>query len=114
MLQPGDVLESPGHAFTYKIEGLCCRLFDREELPWPCCRLSWRGKEPSWRRVGSRLVGDVCCKRFASYAVSGRDRWGTEWRSVVTDFSNPLSRSEREWMYSKRPPEGQEWPAGEF
>jgi hypothetical protein len=42
---------------------LLLRLFDREELPWPCCRIAWRSKEPSWRRVGRRFVADVAQQR---------------------------------------------------
>jgi len=44
---------SPGGQFSFRVLGPCCRLFDREELPWPCCRLAWRSKEPSWRRIDS-------------------------------------------------------------
>ena len=114
MLEPGDLLDSPGHSFSYRIEGLCCRLYDREELPWPCCRLSWHGKEPSWKRVGSRLVGDVACKRYPSYAVTGWDRWGTSWAAVVTDYENPLSKAEKDWMYSRTPAPGKTWPDEPF
>lgn len=110
MRQPGDVMDSAGGSFAYRVEGACCRLYDREELPWPCCRLSWKGKEPSWRRVGPRFVGDISVRRFASYAVTGSDRHGARWRSVVTDFSAPLSAEMRRWWYAKTPPPGMPWP----
>lgn len=35
-LQPGQIICSPGGTFKYKIIGACCRLYDREKLPYPC------------------------------------------------------------------------------
>lgn len=110
MMQPGDMLQSPGGAFSYEVTGPCCRLYDREQLPWPCCRLSWRGKEPSWKRVGSRLVADMAVRRYPSYSVTGRDRYGCMWQSVVTDFSTLLPRDLARWWYARRPPSGSTWP----
>ncbi|WP_228021368.1 hypothetical protein [Vasconcelosia minhoensis] len=65
----GFLFESPGAHFTYRVVGPCCRLFDREQLPWPCCRLQWKGKEPSWRRIGRRLTVDLASRRHPSYCV---------------------------------------------
>ena len=110
MLQPGDVLQSPGGSFSYEVLGPCCRLYDREELPWPCCRLSWRGKEPSWRRVGPRLVADMAVRRYPSYSVIGRDRHGCTWETVATDFTSLLPRELARWWYAKTPPPGTAWP----
>ena len=69
LLEPGSEHTSPGGHYSYRVLGPCCRLFDREELPWPCCRLAWRSKEPSWRRVGRRFVADLAARRCPSYAV---------------------------------------------
>lgn len=110
MLEAGITFRSPGGSFQYIVQGPCCRLFDREELPWPCCRLSWRGKEPSWNRVGRRLVGDIAAKRFPSYAVRGFDRHGNTWEAVVTDYTYVLSDEVRKWWYSAILPEGMIYP----
>lgn len=69
MLQPGDVFYSLGGSIRYEVIGAVCRLYDREELPYPCCRLQWQGKEPFWNRVGKRFVPDVAAKRCESYNV---------------------------------------------
>ena len=69
LLACGSVHTSPGGQYSFRVIGPCCRLFDREELPWPCCRLAWRSKEPSWRRVGRRFVPDLAARRCPSYAV---------------------------------------------
>ena len=58
----GSVQSSYGGQYSYKVIGPCCRLYDREELPWPCSRLAWRSKEPSWRRIGSRFVADMASR----------------------------------------------------
>ncbi len=110
MLDPGSLFDSPGGSFSYQVLGPVCRLYDREQLPWPCCRLSWRGKEPSWRRVGCRLVADLAVRRFPSYAVRGTDRYGNTWESVATDFTYQLPERERVWWYAKTPPPGTPWP----
>ena len=110
MLSPGTSFRSPGGSFSYIVQGPVCRLYDREELPWPCCRLSWRGKEPSWRRVGRRFVADLGVTRFPSYSVIGIDRDGVTWESVITDPTYPLTIQEKRWWYSRTPPEGQGYP----
>ena len=65
----GSVQSSYGGQYSYKVIGPCCRLYDREELPWPCSRLAWRSKGPSWRRIGSRFVADMASRNCPSYSV---------------------------------------------
>jgi hypothetical protein len=98
----GHTFYSPGGHFTYRVVGPCCRLFDREELPWPCCRIEWRGKEPSWRRVGRRLVLDMATKNSPSYSVEvlGQEHSGRSF--VVTLYPVKLPQSVKEWWYAKR------------
>jgi hypothetical protein len=98
----GHTFFSPGGHFTYRVIGPCCRLFDREELPWPCCRLEWRGKEPSWRRVGRRFVLDMATKNSPSYNVEvlGQEHSGRAF--VVTLYPVKLPPSVKEWWHSKR------------
>jgi hypothetical protein len=83
--------------------GPCCRLFDREELPWPCCRLAWRSKEPSWRRVGRRFVADLASRRCPSYAVELLQPGSRPTITVLTLFPLRLSAPLQEWWYSKQP-----------
>ena len=111
MLEPGTTYNSPGGSFSYVVQGACCRLYDREELPWPSCSLNWKGKQPSWNRVGRRLVGDIAAKRFPSYAVIGIDRHGHTWTQVVTDYTYRLPAAVRRWWYSNIPPAGHPFPA---
>lgn len=98
----GQTFQSPGCHFTYRVIGPCCRLFDREELPWPCCRLQWRGKEPSWRRVGKRFVPDLATRNSPSYAVEvvGQEYSGRTF--VVTLYSVKLPQPVREWWYTQK------------
>ena len=110
MLDPGTTFSSPGGSFFYQVQGPVCRLYDREELPWPCCRLSWRGKEPSWNRVGRRFVGDIAVKRYPSYAVKGIDRHGVTWEDVYTDPTYKLPAAVRKWWYANLPPAGKNYP----
>lgn len=98
----GHVFQSPGAHLTYRVIGPCCRLFDREQLPWPCCRLQWRGKEPSWRRIGRRFVPDMAARRFPSYNV---EIIGQSYRAepfVTTLYTSRLSRELQAWWYAKR------------
>jgi hypothetical protein len=81
--------------------GPCCRLFDRDQLPWPCCRIEWHGKEPSWRRIGKRFVPDLAARNYPSYAVEILDQ-GASKAFVMTVFTAKLSAAEREWWYSRR------------
>ena len=101
-LRPGQVILSPGCHFTYRVIGPCCRLFDREQLPWPCCRLEWRGREPSWRRIGRRFVVDIATQHAPSYYVElvGQESSGQPF--VKTFYWVKLPNSVQEWWYSKR------------
>ncbi len=103
-LPAGYLFQSPGCHFTYRILGPCCRLFDREQLPYPCCRIEWRGKEPSWRRIGKRFVVDMGTKNSPSYSV---EIVGQESREpiVVTLYPVKLSPEQREWWISRAKPD---------
>jgi hypothetical protein len=103
VLTHGSLHTSPGGQFSYRVLGPCCRLFDREELPWPCCRLAWRSKEPSWRRIGRRFVPDVAARRCPSYAVELLHPGSRPTRSVITLFPQRLGPALQEWWYSKAP-----------
>lgn len=98
----GHIFHSPGGHFTYRVIGPCCRLFDREELPWPCCRLEWRGKEPSWRRVGRRFVPDMAAKNSPSYAVEVLGQEYSGRIMVVTLYPVKLSQETKDWWYARR------------
>ncbi|NEQ97138.1 MAG: hypothetical protein F6K30_10495 [Cyanothece sp. SIO2G6] len=104
LLDPGAILLSPGGHFTYRVIGACCRLFDRSELPWPCCRIQWRSKEPSWRRIGKRFVPDLATKSFASYAVEILDHDASPAPVIVTLYWMPLSPQVRSWWYRRYVP----------
>jgi hypothetical protein len=97
----GYTFYSPGGHFTYRVVGPCCRLFDREELPWPCCRLEWRGKEPSWRRIGRRFVPDLATRNSPSYSVEviGQEYSG-RW-FVVTLYHVKLPETVKQWWHAK-------------
>jgi hypothetical protein len=101
-LQHGQVVYSPGGHFCYRVIGPCCRLFDREELPWPCCRLQWRGKEPSWRRIGRRFTPDLATLKSPSYCVEviGQEQAGRPF--VVTFYSVKLPQPVQQWWHSKK------------
>lgn len=111
MLDHGDTFRSPGGSFQYIVQGPVCRLYDRTELPWPCCRLSWKGKEPSWNRIGRRYVADIATRRHPSYSVKGRDRYGNEWEAVVTDFTYRLPRAVKNWWHANLLPSGHHYPS---
>lgn len=102
-LLSGALVSSPGGHFTYRIVGPCCRLYDREQLPWPCCRIEWRSKEPSWRRIGKRFVPDMATRNSPSYSVEivGAENKGGE-PLVVTLYPVRLSPEMREWWHSKQ------------
>ena len=103
VLESGSEHASPGGQYSYRVLGPCCRLFDREELPWPCCRLAWRSKEPSWRRVGRRFVADLAARRCPSYAVELLQPGARPTRTVITLFPQRLAPALQEWWYSKQP-----------
>lgn len=110
LLKHGQILTSPGCHFNYRVIGPCCRLFDREQLPYPCCRLQWRSKEPSWRRIGRRFVLDMATRAHPTYSVEILEQGGDR-RFVSKDSPEPLlftlywvklSQSMNEWWYSDR------------
>ncbi|MGA7932971.1 MAG: hypothetical protein WCA35_05280 [Kovacikia sp.] len=100
-LQQGQVFFSPGCHFSYRVLGPCCRLFDREQLPWPCCRLQWRGKEPSWRRIGKRFTVDLATRNHPSYCVEILGQVTPE-PIVITLYSVSLPPPVRDWWHSDR------------
>jgi len=102
MISAGKRIESYGGSFVYEIQGPLCRLYDREDLPWPSCSLAWRGKQPSWNRVGRRFVPDMGCTRFESYSVIGQDGWGFKWQGIYTMYGSFLKKDEANWWYSRR------------
>jgi hypothetical protein len=97
----GKRFRSPGGSFVYEVIGPVCRLYDREELPWPSCSLQWRGKQPSWRRIGRRFIPDIAAQRCPSYQVVGVDAGGVRWEQVLTLYQYRLTDHEKEWWYSK-------------
>jgi len=103
LLEAGSIQPSPGGQYSFRVLGPCCRLFDREELPWPCCRLAWRSKEPSWRRIGRRFVPDLAARRCPSYAVELLHPGSRPTRTVLTLFAVRLMPQLQEWWYSKQP-----------
>lgn len=92
----GHRVRTPGKQFTYTVIGPVCRLYDRDELPYPICSLQWKGKAPSWNRIGKRLIPDVACKRNPSYSVI-LDYEGAQFEKVITLYWVPLSDTERQW-----------------
>lgn len=105
----GQIISSPGCHFNYRVIGPCCRLFDREQLPWPCCRLQWRGKEPSWRRIGRRFVLDMATRSHPTYSVEivgqGQNRNLAESCSetlLLTLYWVKLPQPMNEWWYSDK------------
>lgn len=97
MRNSGDIFPSVGGTFDIQVIGAICRLYDREQLPYPCCRLQWLGKEPFWNRVGKRFVPDIACKRFPSYRVK---IFGRNIEFDYTEFTKPLAPEEKAWWYT--------------
>ena len=60
--------------------------------------MEWRGKEPSWRRVGKRLVVDMGTKNSPSYSVEIVGQEGRE-PIVITVYSVKLLPNDRDWWY---------------
>ncbi len=117
LLEHGTVHTSPGGQYSFRVIGPCCRLFDREELPWPCCRLAWRSKEPSWRRVGRRFVPDLASRRCPSYSVELLQPGSRPTATLLTLFSMRLTPELQEWWYSRLPKSmaaGNDSPAERF
>ena len=101
LMKHGSVHTSPGGQYSFRVIGPCCRLFDREELPWPCSRLAWKGKEPSWRRIGRRFVPDIAARRCPSYSVELLQPGYKPTETVLTFFSERFTPLVQEWWYSK-------------
>lgn len=99
----GKRLVSYGRSFVYEVQGPCCRLYDKEELPWPSCSLQWKGKQPSWTRVGPRFVSDMATSRCPSYAVQGWDHHGNTWHTVISLYDIKLTAAEKKWWTWKGP-----------
>lgn len=99
----GSILQSPGTQFRYRIIGPCCRLFDREQLPWPCCRIQWRSKEPSWRRVGPRFVPDMSIRRSPSYSVELMG-YADSKPIILTLYTVRFSAAQQDWWYRRHRP----------
>lgn len=110
LLAPGDRFASPGGRFAYEVLGPVCRLFDREELPWPCCSLTWRGKAPSWNRQGRRFVADLAASRSPSYRVAAMDGHGVEWQEDRTLYQERLGAELRDWWITRKPAAAP-WPS---
>lgn len=99
----GSAFKSHGGRFGYQVIGPVCRLYDREELPWPSCSLAWRGKQPSWNRVGARFIADLAAARCPSYAVKGVDAYGNTWDDVVTLYDEKLAPDLKQWWITRKP-----------
>jgi len=99
----GKIIRSPGGSFVYEIQGPVCVLYDREQLPWPSCSLQWKGKQPSWNRIGKRFVPDLAAAKCHAYRVKASDLWGTTWEQVLVLYDRRLSRQEKHWWYFKGP-----------
>lgn len=102
ILEYGDRFASPGGTYTYEVIGLVCPLYDRSQMPWPCCSLEWRGKSPSWKRVGKQLVPDIATKGHPSYAV---EIVGAKNKKpfVYTLYHVKLTEDLENWWRSKTP-----------
>lgn len=103
ILQEGQVIYSPGGSFKYEVIGPCCRLFDRETLPWPSCSLQWKGKQPSWRRIGKRFVPQSATNRHPSYMVRLLGQDNEAQPQILTAYWLPLSAQQQEWWHSRKP-----------
>ena len=65
-----------------------------EDLPWPSCSMQWKGKQPSWNRIGRRFIPDLAASRCPSYSVYGADLHGNCWTQVQT-FYYRLTKEEK-------------------
>ncbi|KAM3097988.1 hypothetical protein ACKFKG_06935 [Phormidesmis sp. 146-35] len=100
-LPHGYIFTSPGGHFSYRVVGACCRLFDRETLPYPCCRIEWHGKEPSWRRIGRRFTVDLATRNSPSYSVEIVGQSSDS--LVMTLYPVKLPQPLKEWWVSSKP-----------
>jgi len=103
LLDHGSVHLSIGGEYSFRVIGPCCRLYDREELPWPSCSLSFKGKQPSWRRIGKRLIADIAAQKCPSYSIEIIQPGIRPRTTVLTLYTQILDKSLREWWYSKQP-----------
>ena len=103
IIPEGSCFKSHGGRFGYRVIGPVCRLYDREELPWPSCSLQWRGKQPSWNRVGKRFIADIAAARCPSYQVEGVDAYGNTWEETLTLYSEKLTPDLKQWWITKKP-----------
>lgn len=94
---------SPGGRFAYTVQGAVCRLYDREELPWPSCSLVFKGKQPSWNRVGARFIADMAAANCPSYSVHGVDSSGDQWDAIFTFYWERLTPEMRKFWVTKKP-----------
>ena len=99
----GSAFKSHGGRFGYQVIGPCCRLFDRNELPYPSCSLQWRGRQPSWNRIGARFIPDMAAARCPSYAVRGVDAYGNTWQDVITLYDEKLAPELKHFWITKKP-----------
>ncbi|KGG16203.1 MULTISPECIES: hypothetical protein [unclassified Prochlorococcus] len=109
-MEHGSVHASEGGHFSYRVIGPCCRLFDREDLPWPSCSLAFKkayginkSKQPSWRRIGSRFVPDIAARRCPSYSVDIIQPGFKATPTILTFFSSRFEETMQEWWYSRHP-----------
>ncbi len=102
--EPGQTLPSPGKNFNYVINGPVCPLYDRELLPYPCCRLLWHSKEPFWNRIGRRFVPDIGAKHFPSYSLQLVDENSEKSKPYVMTlfWLGKLEAELQNWWYTKR------------
>jgi hypothetical protein len=107
LLPAESIITSPGNSFRYEIVGPICRLYDLNELPYPCCRISWRGKEPSWNRQGRRFVPDISTRKHASYRVrllSAPNPLSANELDLTLFWQSPLSGDAQQWWSKNRQP----------
>lgn len=101
-LKTGDRFKSPGCSFEYEVIGACCQLFDRENLPYPSCNIQWKGKQPSWRRIGKRFIPDIGSKNLECYSVKllGYQNFSETKVWVFTYWA--MSDELKKWWYSNK------------
>lgn len=101
-LPPGTLFyNSEIGSIMYQVEGTTCRLYDREQLPWPSCSLQWRGKQPSWNRIGARFVPDLSVKRYPSYRVKVYENGEYRGETDLTLFWMK-AKDTTKWWYTPR------------
>lgn len=101
-LKSGDRFYSPGMNYEYEVIGAVCLLYDREELPYPCCSLEYKGKQPSWNRQGKRFIPNITSKDCETYNVKLLNH---KCRNIFTySFSYyKINKEKRDWWITKLP-----------